>query len=98
VNGAGVYFLADRLTAHRFLRVNFFYPAGFPHPAFTVDAVADDLARRRPRYVIFENLHAASFIGEALAGLTREPAVEALLEAYEFESQIEDFAIYRRRD
>src|SRR4029078_17822 len=30
INGAGVYFLADRLTAHRFLRVNFFVGTEFP--------------------------------------------------------------------
>ncbi len=98
INGAGVYFLADRLTAHRFLRVNFFFPSAFPDPAFTLDAVTADLARRRPRYVVVENLHAASVIGPALAGLTREPPVVALLEDYSFETQIEDFALYRRRD
>ncbi len=96
INGAGVYFLADRITAHRFLRVNFFYPDGFPDPHFTLDAVTSDLARARPRYLVFENLHGASVIGEAVSRIASEPTVAALLEAYEFEAQIEDFAVYRR--
>lgn len=97
VNGAGVYFLADRLTAHRFLRVNFFFPAEFPDPRFTVEAVTRDLAERRPRYLMFENLHATSAIGRAVSGISTEPSVAALLQDYQFEIQIEDFAVYRRR-
>ena len=98
INGAGVYFLAGRLTAHRFLRLNFFYPDGFPDPRFHISAVTSDLAARRPRYLIFENLHAASVIGDALSHLTTEPSVLALLDDYTFEVQIEDFAVYRRDD
>jgi 4-amino-4-deoxy-L-arabinose transferase-like glycosyltransferase len=97
VNGAGVYFLADRVTAHRFLRVNFFYPPGFPDPRFTVESVTRDLAARRPRYVMFEDLHATSAIGRAVSGIRTHPSVVALLEGYDFEIQIEDFAVYRRR-
>ena len=54
INGAGVYFASDRLTAHRFLRVNFFVDDRFPDPRFRLDAVVRDLAARRPRYLIFE--------------------------------------------
>jgi len=97
VNGAGIYFLAERITAHRFIRVNFFFPDGFPDPRFTVEAVTADLARRRPRYVLFEDLHASSAIGRAVSGVSTHPAVVGLLGDYEFETQIEDFAIYRRR-
>src|SRR3954470_4844283 len=63
INGAGVYFLSDRLTAHRFLRVNFFVPSEFPNPAFTLDAVVADLAVRPARYLIFEQLHSSSEMG-----------------------------------
>ena len=95
VNGAGVYFLANRLGAHRFLRVNFFYPPEFDRPGFNVEAVTRDLAERRPRYVIFENLHMASGIGRAVSGVAHDPHVLTLLEEYELEATIEDFTIYR---
>ncbi|MEO8484452.1 MAG: glycosyltransferase family 39 protein, partial [Acidobacteriota bacterium] len=43
INGAGIYFQSDRLTAHRFLRVNFFFPSDFPDPRFRLGAVVRDL-------------------------------------------------------
>ena len=48
INGAGVYFASDRLTAHRFLRVNFFVATEFPDPAFRLDAVTAQVRERRP--------------------------------------------------
>ncbi|HEX5216113.1 MAG TPA: glycosyltransferase family 39 protein [Vicinamibacterales bacterium] len=97
VNGAGIYFLADRLTAHRFLRVNFFVGMDFPEPSFNLAAVTRDLAARRPRYILFENLHATSAIGRSVSGVITDPLVIELLSAYELEATIEDFTIYRRR-
>jgi len=97
VNGAGIYFLADRLTAHRFLRVNFFVGMGFPEPSFTLAAVTRDLAERRPRYILFEDLHATSAIGRSVSGVVTDPRVIELLSGYELEATIEDFTIYRRR-
>jgi 4-amino-4-deoxy-L-arabinose transferase-like glycosyltransferase len=98
INGAGIYFAADRLTAHRFLRVNFFVPAEFPDPAFRLQAVLDDLAARRPRYLIFERLNSSSEMAKAVDSLTEQPEVIRLLAAYQLETQIEDFSLYRLRD
>jgi hypothetical protein len=98
INGAGVYFLADRLTAHRFLRVNDFIETTFPDPEFRLEAVASDLQARRPRYLVFEQLHSASEMGKAADRLQQEPALRELLAGYRREADIEDFALYRRND
>jgi hypothetical protein len=95
INGAGVYFLSNRLPAHRFLRVNFFVPSEFPDPHFTLAAVVDDLLTRRPRYLIFEALHSRSAMATAVDALQLDPTVTRLLEHYRLESTIEDFTIYR---
>jgi hypothetical protein len=95
INGAGIYFAADRLTAHRFLRVNFFVPAEFPDPRFTLEAVTAELAAKRPRYIVFERLNSPSAMGKAVDGLTAHPAVVRLLEGYRLETTIEDFTLYR---
>jgi hypothetical protein len=50
-----------------------------------------------PVYRNEENLARLFQALEHLAGLTQEPAVASLLDAYAFETQIEDFAVYRRR-
>ena len=97
INGAGVYFLSDRLTAHRFLRVNFFVPGEFPDPRFKLDAVVEDLRQRRPVYLIFERLHSDSDMGRAADALPEHPLVKSLLESYTLETTIEDFTLYRRR-
>jgi len=98
INGAGVYFLADRLTAHRFLRVNFFVSTEFPDEDFRLASVAADLAARRPQYLIFETLHAQSAMGRAVDDLKTDPSVVRLLSGYSREAQIEDFTLYRRTD
>lgn len=97
INGAGVYFLSQRLTAHRFLRVNFFVPDGFPDPRFTLGAVVDDLGARRPVYLIFERLHSESDMGRAVDALPDHPLIQGLLSEYDLETRIEDFTVYRRR-
>jgi hypothetical protein len=92
-----IYFDADRLPAHRFLRVNEFVPSTFPHPEFQIDAVVRTLAMRRPEYLIFEKVRIASEMGEAVDRLEADPHVERLLQSYSREAQIEDFTLYRRR-
>ncbi len=96
INGAGVYFAADRLTAHRFLRVNFFVETSFPDPRFRLEAVVADLAERQPRYLIFERLHSLSAMGVAADSLIEHPALSALLSGYTLETRIEDFTLFRR--
>jgi hypothetical protein len=98
INGAGVYFASDRLTAHRFLRVNFFVATDFPDPRFRIDAVLDDLAVRKPRYIIFERLNSASEMGKTADNLPEQADVQGVLGSYQKETQIEDFAVYRRMD
>jgi hypothetical protein len=96
INGAEVYFATDRLTAHRFLRVNFFVPTAFPDPSFTLETVAADLEARLPRYLIFENLHTAAGVGELSKRLPEAPELAALMRHYRRETVIEDFSLYRR--
>jgi len=98
INGAGVYFAADRLAAHRFLRVNFFVETDFPDSRFRLSSVVDDLSAARPRYLIFERLHSASAMGRAADALPERPEVVELLGAYELETRIEDFTLYRLMD
>ena len=95
INGAGVYFLADRLSAHRFLRVNFFVETAFPDPAFRLERVVADLRQSRPTYLIFERLHSDSAMGTAVDRLQENPTIKLLLEAYRFDKQIEDFSLFR---
>jgi len=95
INGAGVYFLSDRLTAHRFLRVNFFVPSEFPNPDFTLSAVVSDLTARRPRYLIFEALHSSSEMGRTVDSLPSRDEIKHLLRPYHLETTIEDFSVYR---
>jgi hypothetical protein len=98
INGAGIYFLSDRRTAHRFLRVNFFVPSEFPNPDFTLDAVVKDLAARRPKYLIFEELHSSSEMGRLVDALQSSDEIKRLLESYRLETTIEDFTVYRLAD
>jgi hypothetical protein len=102
ISGAGIYFEADRLTAHRFLRVNFFVPTEFPDPRFTLEAVVADLEESRPRYLIFEKLNAVSPRGAEMAravdALEENPILTNLLSGYQLEQRIEDFTLYRRVD
>jgi hypothetical protein len=96
INGAGVYFLADRLPAHRFLRVNFFVETYFPNPEFRLASVTRELAERRPVYLIFERLNSPSEMGRTVDALQENPLVRDLLKGYRLETRIEDFTLYRR--
>ncbi len=95
INGSGLYFLADRRPAARFLRVNEFVPSTFPEPGFDLTAVVDRLLQKRPVYVIFEQLHAATAMGQAVDRLEQDPEALRLLASYTLETRIEDFALYR---
>jgi len=95
INGAGVYFAADRLIAQRFLRVNFYVPSTFGHLGFDLATVTTELAAARPRYLIFEELHARSAMGRAVDGLQQHPDVVRLLGSYRLDTRIEDFTVYR---
>ncbi len=96
INGAGIYFAADRPTAHRFLRVNFYVLGDFPDPRFHLDSVARELAAARPAYLIFEQLHSPAVLSDATATLRDRAPIVELLRSYRFDTQIEDFALYRR--
>ncbi|MEO7889546.1 MAG: glycosyltransferase family 39 protein [Vicinamibacterales bacterium] len=100
ISGAGVYFLADRLPAQRFLRANFFVGTDFPDPAFRLEPVLAELAVRQPVYLIFERLHssASSDMAAAVDALQEQPDVRRLLQGYQLETHLEDFTLYRRRD
>jgi hypothetical protein len=96
INGAGIYFAADRPTAHRFLRVNFYVLGDFPDPRFRLASVTRELAAARPVYLIFERLYSPPALNDATEKLREQPDVVRLLQSYRFETQIEDFALYRR--
>jgi 4-amino-4-deoxy-L-arabinose transferase-like glycosyltransferase len=98
INFSGLYFATDRPYAHRFLRVNVFTPSWFPDSSFTLQAVTAELERRRPVYIVFEQLHSESVMGRTVDALRTQPDVVRLLGGYRLEQQIEDFAIYRRID
>jgi hypothetical protein len=98
INGAGVYFLSDRLSAQRFLRVNFFVPSDFPDSRFQLESVVEELSARRPRYLIFERLHSTSEMARAVDALPQHPRIQQLLRPYRLDAQIEDFSLYRLVD
>ncbi len=94
---SGIYFYTDRLPAHRFLRVNEFVPTTFPNPDFTLEAVTRELASRHPVYLVFEQVHTGTVMGNAVDHLQEQPEIERLLLDYHLESRIEDFTLYRLR-
>jgi hypothetical protein len=98
ISGAGVYFGSDRLSAHRFLRVNFYVDTDFPDPHFRLESVLADLAAARPSYIIFERLHGQSTMAKTADVLPHDPGMQALLNQYRLETIIEDFTLYRRSD
>ena len=98
INSASIYFATDRLMAHRFLRVNEFVPTAFPAPEFDLAAVARELATRRPVYLIFERLPSGTPMADDVNHLPQAPELSPLLQSYQWETQIEDYALYRRRD
>ncbi|HET9268209.1 MAG TPA: glycosyltransferase family 39 protein [Vicinamibacterales bacterium] len=98
INGASLYFLADRLPAHRFLRANFFATTEFPNAAFRVESVVQNLRQARPAYVVFERLRSAAEWARIIDALPQRAEVAELLSGYKLEATIEDFTVYRRID
>ena len=74
-------------------------PGEFPDPVFTLAAVVRDLEARKPRYLIFETLHATSDpkVARAVDALPEQPMIRRLLTAYDLDTRIEDFTLYRLR-
>jgi hypothetical protein len=97
INSAGLYFASDRRQAQRFLRVNEFVPAVFPAPGFDLASVTQELAARKPIYLVFEELHTGTEMANAVDHLQEAPEIKALLEPYHLETRIEDFTVYRRK-
>jgi hypothetical protein len=97
INSAGLYFASDRRQAQRFLRVNEFVPAVFPAPGFDLASVTQELASRKPIYLVFEELHTGTEMANAVDRLQEAPEIKALLEPYQLETRIEDFTVYRRK-
>jgi hypothetical protein len=98
INAASVYFDADRLSANGFMRVNMFVESDLQDPRFQLPAVVQQIAARRPLYLVFERLHSPSEMGKAVDALETHPEIQGLLARYAREAQIEDFTIYRRID
>ena len=74
INGAGVYFATNRIAAHRFMRVNMFVQSDLNDPNFQLPIVTEQIAGRRPMYLIFERLHTQTALGRAVDSLPGDPA------------------------
>jgi hypothetical protein len=93
----GVYFTAGLLPAQRFLWIG---PAAsnlLPDPSFTLDAVAADLERTRPGFIILERNNRDSLLGWRAEERFTVPAMQRVLERYGQVAEIEDFVLYRTR-
>jgi hypothetical protein len=96
INGAGVYFATNRIAAHRFMRVNMFVQSDLNDPNFQLPIVTEQIAARRPMYLIFERLHTQTALGRAVDSLPGDPSIVRLLASYRLETRIEDFTLFRR--
>lgn len=94
---AGVYFTSHRLPAQRFLWIGPSASNLLPRPDFTLEAVAADLDRVQPRYIIEEHNNRDSLLGWRVEEKFNDPSIRQVLTAYEPITQIEDFSIYGRR-
>jgi hypothetical protein len=94
----GVYFTSGLMPAQRFLWIG---PAAsnlLPDPSFTLDAVAADLERTRPGFIILERNNRDSLLGWRAEERFTVPAMRRVLEQYAQVAEIEDFVLYRRTD
>jgi 4-amino-4-deoxy-L-arabinose transferase-like glycosyltransferase len=92
----GTYFSSQRLPASRFL---FAYPAVsnlIGQPGFDVKALAEQLARTSPRYIVLQRHNGDSFSGWRAEDSFNAPPMAALLRDYRQETEIGDFVLYRR--
>ncbi len=91
-----VYFTAARLPADRFVWT---YPAVAPFlhgPGFGADALAGDLARAAPGWLVLEANNRDSASGWRIEDVYAAPSIRALLDRYERAIVIEDFTVLRR--
>ena len=92
-----VYFDARRLPANRFVWT---FPAVAPfagHPAFTVNALAADLERAAPPFLVLERNNRDSATGWRIDDVYAAGAIQLVLGRYAREIEIEDFTVMRRR-
>ncbi len=92
-----VYFTSHRLPAQRFLWIGPSASNLLPRPDFTLEAVAADLDRTKPRYIIEEHNNRDSLLGWRVEDKFNDPSIRQVLTAYDPIVQIEDFSIYARR-
>jgi len=93
---ASAYFLSGRLPASRFL---FVYPAVSnmaDRPEFRVETLAAELSRSAPRYIVLQRHNRDSFSGWRADVSFAAPPMAALLQDYRQETEIGDYALYRR--
>jgi hypothetical protein len=93
---AGTYFLSGRLPASRFLWA---YPAVsrmIDRPEFRVETLASDLARKAPRYIVFQRHNGDNLSGWRAEDSFAAPPMVALLRGYRQEVEIGGFVLYRR--
>ena len=93
---ASAYFLSGRLPASRFL---FVYPAVSNmanRPEFRVETLAAELTRSTPRYVVLQRHNRDNFSGWRAEDSFAAPPMVALLQDYRQETEIGDYALYRR--
>lgn len=93
---AGTYFLSGRLPASRFLWA---YPAVsrmIDRPEFRVETLASDLARKAPRYIVFQRHNGDNLSGWRAEDSFAAPPMVALLRGYRQEVEIGGFVVYRR--
>src|SRR5262249_53934776 len=93
---AGTFFLSGRLPASRFLWA---YPAVsrmIDRPEFRVETLASDLARKAPRYIVFQRHNGDNLSGWRAEDSFAAPPMVALLRGYRQEGEIGGFVLYRR--
>ncbi len=94
----GVYFTSRRLPANRFVWIGPAVSKLFAHDEFRIEALAADLSRSRPRYVVIERHNRDSFIGWTAEEEFGRAPIQQLMTAYVAETTLEDFTLYRLRD
>ena len=93
---ASAYFLSHRLPASRFL---FAYPAVSnmaDRPEFRVETLAAELSRTAPRYIVLQRHNGDSFSGWRAETSFAAPPMAELLRSYHPDTEIGDYALYRR--
>jgi hypothetical protein len=91
-----VYFDARRLPADRFVWT---FPGVAPfagRAAFTADALAADLERAAPRFLVLEKNNRDSSTGWRIDDVYAAPAIRRLFTNYVRDTEIEDFSVLRR--